>query len=100
MRNVQKPVETQDVVAGVNVANVGYPKSNEVTAHNLDLAREIEHGKTDHGQEQVEVAKLKCHEAIIIRGRNGRDGRARAPHDLLGYEPVRIDHGSQEAADA
>lgn len=46
------------MIAHVDVAEIGYPQSDEITAHHLQLAGGIEDSQADHGHEKIDVAQL------------------------------------------
>lgn len=92
--DVDEPVPAEDVVAHVDVADVGQPAGHQVIAHNLDLGRRVQHGAGDEEHQPVRVAELECHEpGVVVHGSGGQ-------RRLLCDEPGRVEGCAGPPGDA
>lgn len=64
--DVHEPVPAEDVVAHVDVADVGQPAGHQIVAHDPDLGRRVQHGAGDQEHQAVGVAELEGHEPGVL----------------------------------
>lgn len=93
--NVGEAVPAEDVVAHIDVADVGQPASHQVIAHDFDLRRRVKHGARNQKHQPVGIAELKGHEpGIVIHAEAGRR------QCLLRDKPGRVEGGASPACDS
>lgn len=72
--HIHKPIPAQDVVAHIDVREVGDPTGDQVVAHDLDLGGRVQHSGGDEEHQPIGVAQLERHELGVVVNRRRQAG--------------------------